>query len=204
MRGLNWSLQTILKLDRYYSNFVMDIVMCATWPIIQVYMIQHIDEEFYKQILLLESVLGIVMYWALTNTSLLEKARNKFWLVVGLGSAAMLFVNLYIFIYLGDVKFRFIFMTLSQAIFSCLWMNVMKDSYNQVFQKSKLTKRLNGNTMWNKLGKLVGGSLTLLFPMSIETAISLQCIAYVIMAFIEGMSVSRFKEMRLWDKKEEK
>ena len=116
MKIFNWDLDTILKLDRYYSNFFMDVVMCATWPIVQVYMIQHIDEAFFKQILLLESVLGIVMYWALTNTSLLEKARNKFWLVVGLGSVAMLFVNLYIFIYLGDVKFRFIFMTLSKMV----------------------------------------------------------------------------------------
>ena len=203
MKAFNWSLETILKLDRYYSNFFMDMVMCATWPIVQVYMIQHIDETFFKHILLLESALGIFMYWALSSTSLLKKAREKFWLVVGGGSLMMLFINLYIFIYLGNVEYRFIFMTISQAIFSCLWMNVMKASYNQIFQKLKLTRRLNGNTMWNKIGKIVGSSLTILFPMSIDMAISFQCVAYVIMAIIEGISVHRFKEMKIWDKKED-
>ena len=203
MKIFNWDLETILKLDRYYSNFFMDVIMCASWPIVQVYMIQHIDEAFFKQILLLESCLGILMYWSLASTSLLKKARKYFWFVVGGGSFMMLFVNLYIFIYLGNVEYRFIFMTISQAIFSCLWMGVMKDSYNQIFQKSKLTKRLNGNTMWNKLGKLLGSSMTILFPMSVEMAISLQCIAYIIMAIIEGISVHRFKEMKIWDNKDE-
>ena len=62
MKIFNWDLETILKLDRYYSNFFMDMVMCATWPIVQVYMIQHIDEAFFKQILLLESALGIFIF----------------------------------------------------------------------------------------------------------------------------------------------
>lgn len=195
------TMEDILKLDRFYSNFVMDIIMCMTWPGIQVYMIQHISDQFFKEIVLMESIMGIFMYWALTNTNILERARERFWLVVGLGSGAMLFTNIFVFIYLGSVEYRFIFMTISQAIFSCLWMNTMKDSYNNIFQKSKLTKRLNGNVMWNKLGKLIGGGIAVLITIPIDISICMQCIAYVIMAVIEGYSVQRFKEMKIWDNK---
>ena len=192
------SLEQILKLDRYYSNFLADTAMCFSWPTVQIFMIQSISEQFYKEIILMEAIMGIVMYWSLTHTSILEKARQHFWFVVGIGATMMLFTNIIVFMYLQSVEFRFIFMTISQAIFSCLWMNVMKDSYNNIFIKSKLTKRLNGNTMWNKLGKLLGGGLAVLIPVSVEVAITIQCITYVILAIFEGYSVQRFKEMDVW------
>ena len=196
------SLEQILKLDRYYTNFIVDIAMCFTWPTVQIFMIQSISEQFYKEILLMEGIMGIMMYWLLTHTSILEKARQYFWFIVGIGTTMILFTNIILFMYLQSIEFRFIFMSITQALFCCLWMNVMTDSYNHVFVKSKLTKRLNGNTMWNRLGKLIGGGLAVLTSVSVEMAITIQCIVYVIMAIFEGYSVQRFKEMDIWKEEE--
>lgn len=169
------------------SNVVMGIGMSLTWPVIQVWMIQHISGDFYKIVVFIQELLALLFFVLLDKKDEkglpinLIKARRYFIPFVVIDILLLLFSNFMYFI----PEVRFILVTIANGSSSVIWVLVMQDIFNQVISGTNLTVFTNKLEKVHKFGSIAGITILLFLDLSLEAALVIQSFAFVYMAYYD-------------------
>ena len=181
------------------SNAMMGFIMSFTSPVIHVYMIQSIEESFYKIVMFLTELIHVFIFFYIDKRDeedqpvTLKKVRLYFLPIVVCGCFCFIIANIFGMI---DVRVRFLVLASVEAFFSFLWMTIMNDLFNQFIHASDLTAFTNRIGKVDRIGGLLGSCCILVVNLGIEAALILQMIGYVTMGFVDYKiyKVLRYKE----------
>lgn len=169
-------------------NAIMGFIMSFTSPVIHVYMIQSIEESFFKIVMFLTEVISVFIFFYIDKRDEknqpvnLKKIRLHFLPVVICGCLCFIIANIFGMI---DVRVRFLILASVEAFFSFLWATIMRDIFNQFIHATDLTSFTNRVGKIDRIGRLLGGCLILVVNLGIEAALVLQMIGYVSMGVVD-------------------
>lgn len=169
-------------------NALMGFIMAFTSPVVHVYMIQSIEESFYKIVMFTSEIISVFIYFYIDKRDEnnqpvnLKQMRLQFLPVVICGCLSFVIANIFGMI---DVRIRFLLLASLEAFFSFLWATIMKDIFNQFIHKTDLTAFTNQVGKIDRVGRLLGGLLILVVNLGIEAALILQMIGYCAMGIVD-------------------
>ena len=169
-------------------NTIIGAVFAATAPLIHVYMIQHINTDFFKIINFLDEALVFGIIYMLDkkdengNPKILRKLRLYFIPIIVTGMVAFIFANL---LGLLDVRIRFLMLSTINGVVSYLWKTCMNDLWNNLINGTDLTAWINSCNKYDRIGAAVGATLILFMDLGIELALAMQCAVYIYMGYVD-------------------
>lgn len=194
----------MFKLDRdgwlkiyLWSYFIVAAIQGFCGSVVQIYMIKHISEQFFKVYRSLDMLIPIVILLYFKSNVKIVKLRRYFAHIIGFSTIAFTIANI------GGMwspEFRFMTICLIEGFGSFLWIMVMDDLFNQIFQKTDLTVWNNKNQLYRMSGVFIGALIVISVDIDVNTCLILQCIAYVYLGVMDWTLFSKFKnEYKVYD-----
>lgn len=177
--GITFGLKRFVLLD-FYSNFLFKFLFMFANPTIVIYMISNVDPFWYKSTLVINTG-GVLLGGIFLNKSRLIWLRNHFTYLCLFDALFMIIINLF-FGHMPNV--RFVSIALSEAFITYYIMQIIGDMYNNAFRKSTITLLDTKLNAYNSAGTLLGVSVSMLFTISIDTALIISTISIIIDSLI--------------------
>lgn len=194
----------MFKLDRegwlkfyLYSYAVIAAFQGFCGSVIQIFMIKHISETFFKVYRSLDMLIPIIILLYFKSNVKIIKLRRYFLHIIGFSTIAFTLANI------GGMwspEFRFITICVLEGFGSFLWIMVMDDLFNQIFQKTDLTVWNNKSQLYKMIGVFIGTVIVINIDIEVNTCLILQCVAYAYLGVIDWLIFKKFKdEYKVYD-----
>ena len=173
---------------QFRMRFIAGVVFAFTSPVIHIYCIQQVSEDFFKVICFLDEMLSLIIMFGLDkrdkdgNPTLIIKMRMYFYSIIVIGSLMFIIANLS---GLFDVRFRFILLATTSGVSNYLWMTMMRDLWNNLMDGTTLTAFDNRSDKYDRLGAFIGAITIIFCHINIEFAIGAQCLCWCLYGFID-------------------
>lgn len=170
----------------------MSFVYAATEPVIQLYFMQRISTE----VLTIANILSVSIA-AVTNTTVGKMSfmcwyRSNFKLIVVVDVLCFSTIS---FTGIDCPTVRFIGFAIINAISTTLWCIIMNSAINRKIEGDELTCWRSYTDAWELYASLAGGVLLLIIgDIHVETAISMQCLANLLMGITDIQAFNRMEQ----------
>ena len=172
----NNATKRLLSID-LLNNFVVNMLIAYTDPIIRIYMVSNIDPLYFKISLLVGFIIGILvnLNFNKDNIVVLRKYYNVF---VILDVSSALIINL---MFGDNPNIRMLSFSILMPLSTAIVVKVFKDCINNAAKGTDLTIISERKLAINKLAFVVGVSFSILIPdIDIYVALYIQCLAIII------------------------
>lgn len=168
--------QRLLSFD-LCSQFVGNLLIAYTDPIIRIYMISNIDPLYFKISLLVGFIIGIVVNLNFNKDSIpvLRKYYSAF---VVVDVVLSVFINL---MFWDNPDIRTLSFAVLAPLTTAVEVKIFKDCINNTATGSDLTVISERKLASNKLAFVVGISLSILIPdIDVYLALYIQCLGIIV------------------------
>ena len=171
-----------------FSCVLSGMVFGGTDPIVHIYMMQSIGDDFYKMITFIQEVVTLFIFVYVDKrdkngeSKALKHVRRYFIPIIVMGEILFIGANA---LSLIDTRIRFLMLASIQAITMHLWIVGIDDIWNREISGSDLTLWNTKCTKFEMLGSMIGVSLIQFIPIDIEMGLLIQCIGYFLLGVID-------------------